>query len=409
MGVKKPIKDNVKFELLVSTVQQLSLAKNINEVTKIIRTVARKMVQSDGATFVLNDNGYCYYADEDAISPLWKGRRFPIKNCISGWAMLNKKSVVIPDIYVDARIPIEAYRPTFVKSLAMIPIRKLKPIGAIGVYWAKKRKPTTEEINLIQSLADITAVSIENIEIREKLQLKLKEQKKLVKQLIGQKNQLEEFTHIVAHNLRSPLTNLLLLNDMIRESKDMEEKLIFLDKQKTVVEILNETYDELVNITNVRSDYAVQKEHLEYEEVFDRVIKLLEGEILVTGTTIKKDFSESPNVFFSRTYLDSIFINLLSNAIKYKSPDRKPTIEIKSYRSKGWNCLEVKDNGLGIDLKKHGNEIFKLRKTFHNNPNAKGFGLFITRTHLEVLGGEIKVKSQPGKGTTFILKLNKFR
>ena len=123
---------------IVKTVQMLSLARSMERVMEIVRKEARELTGADGATFVLRDNGMCYYADEDAITPLWKGSRFPMNACISGWVMLNRKSVVIEDIYVDDRIPHDAYRPTFVKSLAMVPIRTVAPIGAIGTYWGMK-------------------------------------------------------------------------------------------------------------------------------------------------------------------------------------------------------------------------------------------------------------------------------
>src|ERR1041385_839206 len=70
---------------LVQAVQHLSLARNIETVTHIVRRTAREISGADGATFVLRDNGMCYYADEDAISPLWKGQRFPMHICVSGW------------------------------------------------------------------------------------------------------------------------------------------------------------------------------------------------------------------------------------------------------------------------------------------------------------------------------------
>src|SRR5690348_15123743 len=101
---------------LVSVVQSLSTARSLDAVMAIGRTAARRLTGADGATFVLRDAERCYYADEDAIAPLWKGQRFPMSACISGWAMLNKSAAVIPDIGLDARIPIDAYRPTFVKS-----------------------------------------------------------------------------------------------------------------------------------------------------------------------------------------------------------------------------------------------------------------------------------------------------
>jgi GAF domain-containing protein len=106
-----------------------------------------------------------------AIEPLWKGQRFRLERCISGWAMRNRRSVAIEDIYVDDRIPHDAYRPTFVKSLAMVPIRKLDPVGAIGNYWATSRRPTEGEVTLLQALADSTAVAIaiENVRAYEQI------------------------------------------------------------------------------------------------------------------------------------------------------------------------------------------------------------------------------------------------
>src|ERR1700731_3852664 len=123
----------------------------------------RRLTGADGATFVLRDGKDCFYADEDAISPLWKGQRFPLETCISGWAMLHRRQAAIADIYKDPRVPHDAYRTTFVKSLAVVPIRQLRPIGAIGTYWASTHEATEHELVLLQALADSTAVAIENV------------------------------------------------------------------------------------------------------------------------------------------------------------------------------------------------------------------------------------------------------
>ena len=159
------------MERLLLAVQELSLARRFEDVQRVVRTTARALAGSDGATFVLNDGGlYCHYADEDAIEPLWKGRRFPQETCISGWVMRNRQVAVIPDIYADPRIPHEAYRPTFVKSLAMVPIRTLDPVGAIGNYWATSHVPSAVELQLLQALADSTSVAMENLRIYSELE-----------------------------------------------------------------------------------------------------------------------------------------------------------------------------------------------------------------------------------------------
>lgn len=186
--------DIEKIKLLVNSVQELSLARDIETITEIVKKTARNLTGADGATLVLKDNNMCFYVDEDAIEPLWKGQRFPISACISGWTMKNKKWTIIEDIYLDDRIPIEVYRPTFVKSLAMVPIRTIDPIGAIGNYWAKKHSPTQEDMVILQSLADITSVSIENVYAYNELKQQNKTQ--------------YDIAFLQSHQVRVPITQI---------------------------------------------------------------------------------------------------------------------------------------------------------------------------------------------------------
>lgn len=155
---------------LVRVVQDLSHAEDVATIQDIVRRAARELTGADGATFVLREGDQCFYADEDAIAPLWKGLRFPLTACISGWAMLHRHAVAIEDIYADDRIPHDAYRPTFVKSLAMVPIRSSDPLGAIGNYWAEPHNPSPEEVELLQALADSTAVAMARAQVLANLE-----------------------------------------------------------------------------------------------------------------------------------------------------------------------------------------------------------------------------------------------
>lgn len=148
-------------DLLVETVQQISGAKSMQEIIDPVKRAARLATGADGVSFVLREGDQCFYADEDAVSPLWKGLRFPMTACISGWAMLNRSGVAVPDIRLDSRIPQDAYRPTFVRSLVMMPIRRAAPIGALGVYWSKTYEATAAEIRWLQALADATSTAID--------------------------------------------------------------------------------------------------------------------------------------------------------------------------------------------------------------------------------------------------------
>ncbi|HBO73988.1 MAG: hypothetical protein A2W97_10235 [Bacteroidetes bacterium GWE2_40_63] len=181
---------NNKLNFLIFTLNQLTSAQSIAEVQQIITASARKLVGSDGCTFVLRDGNSCFYVDENSISPLWKGKKFPIAECICGWTMLNKKPAVIPDIFADDRIHLEAYKSTFVKSLVMVPINTSKPFGTIGNYWSRQHVPTDDEVKLIQTLADATARVYENIKLYEELENKVKEK---TKELQEQVNELQRF------------------------------------------------------------------------------------------------------------------------------------------------------------------------------------------------------------------------
>src|SRR6476659_1743075 len=150
MSASAPPASSDRMTDLLEVIQRLSQARELVTVQEIVRAAARRLTGADGATLVLRDAGQCHYADENAISPLWKGCRFPMSACISGWAMLNRRSVVLEDIYADSRIPADAYRPTFVKSLVMVPIRTAAPIGAIGNYWATTHLATPREVHLLQ-------------------------------------------------------------------------------------------------------------------------------------------------------------------------------------------------------------------------------------------------------------------
>lgn len=151
------------------------MARDLDAVAEVVRHAARELVGADGATFVLRDNEQCFYRDEDAICPLWKGQRFPLQVCISGWVMLNRQATVIEDIYLDPRIPHAAYRPTFVKSLVMVPIRTLEPIGAIGTYWANHYRATPDQVEMLQALADATSVALENVHVYAELERRVEE------------------------------------------------------------------------------------------------------------------------------------------------------------------------------------------------------------------------------------------
>ncbi len=150
---------------LTQAVARLAGAKTAEEVVDIVRATARALVGCEGIAIIRRDGDLCHYIEEDAIGPLWKGQKFPMTACISGWAMLNRQTVIVPDIALDPRIPYELYEETFVRAVLMTPVRRDDPIAAIGAYWAATYEPSEDEIEVLEALASATATALENVRL----------------------------------------------------------------------------------------------------------------------------------------------------------------------------------------------------------------------------------------------------
>jgi PAS domain S-box-containing protein len=226
----------------------------------------------------------------------------------------------------------------------------------------------------------------------------------LVKQLSEQNTQLIDFCNIVSHNLRAPLVNMSMLVDFIEKSGDPVDQKMLISKFRPVLENLHATLNELVESIQIKQDLEVQVEDNQFGECMRRTLDGLQAEIGKLRAHIKADFSEAPVLRYPPKYLYSILHNLVSNSLKYHSPKRQPVIIVKTEKVDGRIVLSVSDNGLGIDLNKHRHNFFKIGKVFHRHPHAKGFGLFMTKTQIEAMGGRIWVESVPDEGTSFFIE-----
>ena len=154
--------DSVRATLVQDARQRFQTAGDQQAVIETIRETARAVCQADGITFVLREGEQCHYIEEDAIGPLWKGQKFPLSACISGWAMLNAKTAAIEDVFTDPRIPYDAYLPTFVKSLIMTPVGE-SHVAAIGAYWKDTRSFSDEEIARVQNFAAMVGETLSRL------------------------------------------------------------------------------------------------------------------------------------------------------------------------------------------------------------------------------------------------------
>jgi hypothetical protein len=390
-----------KVKLLVETVQQLSMARDLDSVMQIVRQRARQLTGSDGATFVLRDKDKCFYADEDAISPLWKGQRFSLETCISGWAMLNKQAAVIPDIYQDPRIPVEAYRPTFVKSLVMVPIRTMDPIGAIGNYWAQEHIATEEELFYLRSLADITSVSIENVYVYSTLEQQVEER---TRQLEEANKTLESFNYSVSHDLRAPLRAIqgysgIILNEYM--SSLNEDGRSCVSKIDSNAKHMGELIAGLLEFSKMSGKELVVAE-INMREMVEQVC----NEILAQekNRKIRIQIGELPVAKGDALLIRQVWFNLISNAVKYT--DKKEIAEIEIGFHETENYFFVKDNGAGFDMQYY-HKLFGFFQRLHSQQEfqGNGIGLTIIQKIIARHGGKIRAEGAVGEGATFYFTL----
>jgi PAS domain S-box-containing protein len=228
-----------------------------------------------------------------------------------------------------------------------------------------------------------------------------------IAQNLRKKNdQLEEFTQIVSHNLRSPVGNISALLDHYEKATSSEERAELIRYIKSSSESLLATMQEMNEILKMSQAGPMEVVELHFKQVLEKVITMLNANITSQRAVIETDFQEE-KVIFSPLYLESILLNLVSNALKYASSKRQPIIRVSTVAHEETVVLKVEDNGLGIDLSKFGHQMFKLRKTFHQHPDSRGIGLFMVKNQVEVMGGEIYVTSEVEKGSTFTIHFGK--
>jgi len=220
-----------------------------------------------------------------------------------------------------------------------------------------------------------------------------------------QNNSLMNFAHIVSHNLRSHSSNLSMLTGFFAEEKDNEEKERLIKMLCEASESLDETVQHLTEVVQVKTDAIDKMRPVNLYETILGVKKNLAVLLKEKNTTCKIDVSKNLQINAIPAYMDSILLNLFTNSLKYSSPKRPLIIEISAQRKGPHIKVNFSDNGLGIDLDRHGGKIFGMYKTFHKHEDAKGIGLFITKNQIESMNGKIAVDSQVDKGAKFQLFL----
>lgn len=263
----------------------------------------------------------------------------------------------------------------------------------------------SSHIDMSRKLLYCTAVDItERKKTEEALLLSKTNLEVASQEMLEQNRQLNEFAHIISHNLRSPVGNIGALISLLDDKSTIEDYKEIFDRLKSTSASMKDTLNDLMETLKIKKVNTQDRVVLKFKPTLKRIIEDMAGELMQCGGEITFDFTASSEISYNKTYLESILLNILSNAIKYRSPERPLKVHFETIVIAEAVILRVIDNGLGIDMKQHGEDLFGLRKTFHEHKDAKGVGLFLTKTQIETMGGKIWMESEVGKGTTVLIQ-----
>jgi PAS domain S-box-containing protein len=266
-------------------------------------------------------------------------------------------------------------------------------------YWnLVKLTPIMNEQNQMEM-----CITIHN-DITEKKKAEM-ELRLLADDLYRQNKELHQFAYIVSHNMRSPVANIVGLANLMDLFKDdpetQSQTLKELSKSVNNLDTVIKDLSYILTVNNASKELL--KEPVNFQDLLQQALIDLQPQILLTDAQIH--VPAKPLILrTNRAYLHSIFYNLINNSIKYRS-HQIPYIKIDFYLTDEHTVIYVADNGKGIDLNKHGHELFKPYKRFDFKVEGKGLGLFLVKSHIEALGGHLTVKSELLKGSTFYVKL----
>ncbi|MFW5872751.1 MAG: PAS domain-containing sensor histidine kinase [bacterium] len=218
---------------------------------------------------------------------------------------------------------------------------------------------------------------------------------------------LDNFVHAVAHDLRTPVANLQLISRIINKAP-VEKKEELIDNIIANVNRLDLTLKGLVQIIDTQGKKEIYEPEIQVKKVIDNVIMTEKNRIAQSNAEITVKCRKNLRINYVRSYLNSIFSNMISNSLKYRSEVRPLEIKITCEKEKDKLKIIYEDNGIGIDLKKYGDNLFQPFKRFTAQGKGLGIGLYIINTMVTKNGGHIQIESEPGKGARFVFFLNEY-
>ncbi|WP_340317244.1 GAF domain-containing hybrid sensor histidine kinase/response regulator [Rhizorhabdus argentea] len=413
-----------RWSLLAVAVEQLGAARSLDQVIEILRASSRRISGADGIAIVLRDGDQCHYVAEDAKAPLWAGQRFQADSCISGIAMRDRLTVVIPAVMTDPRVPHAAYEPTFVRSMVMVPVGLPDPVAAIGAYWSDVGAPNPGAVPLLEALSRAAATALENgrlvtalEELNRALETRIAERTaelERAQEIARQAQKMEvigQLTGSIAHDFNNLLTPIMGSLDLVLGRKVLTEGV--LRSANVAMEAAERAKRLVQHLLAFARRQPLAPSPVDLHALAGGMLDLLTSSL---GSRIRLSLDIAPDLpraHADRHQLEMALLNLAVNA-RDAMPGggslilsaRHPTAEERpAILSTGdFVCLSVRDSGTGMDeatLAQAVEPFFSTKSADHGT----GLGLSMVHGLAAQFGGALQLFSTPGAGTNILLWL----
>ena len=408
-----------RWTIAAEAMEALAGARSIDAIVNVLRAFARRAVGADGIAVILREGDLCHYIAEDSMAPLWAGQRFPACNCVSGWAMRHGQTVVIPDIFNDARVPVDAYERTFVRSMVMVPIGRMEATAAVGAYWSEEGEPSDNEVALLEALARAASTALENgrlfaalESLNDQLDERVRDRTQELEQaqdMVRQFQKMEamgQLTGHVAHDFNNLLTPIIAGLDLILTPKRTPESI---DRHAGMALQAAEAAQILVQrlLTFARRQ-PLSPTAVDLPDLVAGMQALLAstmGPRIALSVDLPADL---PAVRADANQLELAILNIAINSRDAMpdggtlgiSADRRPAPP--GLAAGDYIRIAIRDTGFGMtpEVRKSAMEPF-----FTTKPSGHGLGLSMAHGLTGQLGGTIEIDSKVGGGTTVMLWL----
>jgi signal transduction histidine kinase len=401
----------------VEAIESLSGARSLDDIVEILRSSARRIVGADGIAIVLRDGDQCHYIAEDAMEPLWAGQRFPAETCVSGWAMRHGETASIPDVFIDRRVPQDAYRQTFVRSMLMVPIGRPDAVAAVGAYWSDTGRPIASQISLLEALARAASTSLENGRLFSSLESLNGELEQRVRERTAELESTQEtlrqiqkmeivgqLTGNVAHDFNNLLSPIMAGLDLVLAGRASADTVM---RSASVAMEAAENAQTLVQrLLMFARRQPLTRTAVDLADLLTNMRALLRSTIGPRINLLIDLAGNLPAIHADRHQMELAVLNLVVNARDAMPQGGSLTLSAKAVDSNlpaqlapgTFVRLTISDTGIGMDAvtKASATEPF-----FTTKPTGHGTGLGLSMVHglTGQLGGALDIESQSGEGT----------